>query len=106
MVDSREIPTDPLNVLKAALSDPKLDIDFVGPPNQEQIANAIAYQPRDAYISEWQHREGGIQFEYHVHTNGIRKPIMELYQKGIRGGNPRLNHIYTIPELERIIQHA
>ena len=104
MTDSQGMPRDPIDILKAALLDPLVAIDYVGLPNKEQIAAAIRTLPRDALISEWVHKQGGIRYEYHSHTNRIKEPLKQVYDKGIKGGNPWFSCLYPVSELEKITQ--
>ena len=95
---------DPIETLKAALTDPQIDIDHIGPSYYDQLAKIISQLPTGSIISEWKHKFGGIKYEYHAHTNGIRGQLQIVYEKGIRGGNPQLIKLYSLSDLEKLIQ--
>lgn len=94
-----------INVLKKALDDPRLDgLTCISPSESSVLARIVTTLPTDAYISEWRYGIGEIKYVYHVHTNGIIPQLKDLFEKGIRGGHPKLTALYSKEELEDIIK--
>ena len=92
--------------LKKALDDPKLEIDVLDSSNYEDALSKISNLPEGSCITEWKHTMGCVEYEYHIHINGVAKDVTDLYAKGFRGGHPRLVDLYSKQKLEMLIQET
>ncbi len=90
-----------IEVLKKALSDPRLEIKVLTPSIYESIRLIVTELHEDGCISEWVHKLGEIKYEYHVHNDGTE--LRTAFESGARGGMPWLVHVYSKSELELLI---
>ena len=97
---------NPREVLKKALEDPLIDIEYIGPLNHSSMSAIMNGIPEKACISEWKHSVGKVRYEHHIHTNSITDQLRELYANGTTGGNPKITHLYSMGELKEIIRQG
>lgn len=89
---------------KNALKDPKVEIDVIAPSRAQNIARLLHDLGSDCYVSEWRHTLGEVRYEYHRHNKDVGLVLKQLYDQGIRGGNPTLTRVYSRADLEQVIQ--
>jgi hypothetical protein len=88
-------------ILKEALKDPRLNIDVLGPSTCD---TALQEMQHASYLSEWRHTQGRVSYEYHMHLEEKGLSLKALYDKEIKGGNPKLVRVYAKNDLESFIQ--
>lgn len=93
----------PIEVFKTALKDPQIRIAVISPAHNKELVKIINGLTADEYISEWRHNMWNVRYEYHKHKCPIASELKQLYDQGICGGNPKLTHIYSRSDLEKII---
>ena len=91
-------------ILKKALRDPKLIVAAIIPEEYGKIRGTLDTLPDDVLISEWMHHLAYGSYEYHIHNGENASKIKELYDSGVRGGNPKLLRLYSKKDLRELIQ--
>lgn len=92
-------------ILKRSLEDPIIKgIDCISPNSVSQLRRVIQESDPGALISEWRYGPGQVKYIYRKHENGINPILQEAFQKGVRGGNPKLTGLYSIPQLQTLVR--
>jgi hypothetical protein len=99
--------SNPIDTLRKALNDPKLeDLPCICPAHNSELIRILRKLPSDAFVSEWRHGQGIVRYEYHVHMNGVGASLRDAFDKGAKGGYPTLTAVYSREELEKISQES
>ncbi len=94
-----------ISTLQRALKDPKIEgITCICDAEMNRLKKIIPSLPANAIISEWKYGIGQVHYEYHIHTNGNSVQLKEAYEQNVRGGHPKLTALYSIEQLNALIQ--